>query len=174
MNALSKSAPAAGPLAIDLGIAGMTCASCVARVERAIRAVPGVQGVSVNPATDRARITGTPDPQAVVAAVERAGYQAQVGIVDLQVSGMTCASCVRRVERALAAVPGVLGVEGNLATETARVRQAGADPDALTVALRRAGYDAVLPAPSGAEDGRAGAARQELVRVLAAAAGMAV
>ena len=170
MNALSKSAPAADTPAIDLGIAGMTCASCVARVERAIRAVPGVRGVSVNPATDRARITGTPDPQAVVAAVERAGYQAQVGIVDLQVSGMTCASCVRRVERALAAVPGVLGVEVNLATETARVRQAGADPDALTAALRRAGYDAVLPAPSGAEDGRAGAARQELVRVLAAAA----
>ena len=170
MNAVSKSVLVAGPPAIDLGISGMTCASCVARVERAIRAVPGVQGVSVNPATDRARITGTPDPQAVVAAVERAGYQAQVGIVDLKVSGMTCASCVRRVERALSAVPGVLGVEVNLATETARVRQAGADPDALTAALRRAGYDAVLPAPSGVEDGRAGAARQELVRVLTAAA----
>jgi len=148
MNALSKSAPAAGPVpSIDFGITGMTCGGCVARVERAIRAVPGVQDASVNPATDRARVTGPADPQAVVAAIERAGYRPQVATLDLHVSGMTCASCAGRVERALAAVPGVLGVEVNLAAETARVRSAGADPDALAAALRQAGYGAVPPAP---------------------------
>ncbi len=160
--------------AMDIGIAGMTCASCVGRVEKAIRAVPGVQDVAVNLATERARVEGAPDPAAVVAAVERAGYQAQTGVVDLRVAGMTCASCVRRVERALAGVPGVLGVEVNLAAETARVRAAGAAPEALVAALKRAGYDAtpiVQGAAAGSdEDDRAQAARRERLRVIAAAA----
>jgi heavy metal translocating P-type ATPase len=60
-----------------------------------------------------------------------------------QVEGMTCASCVRRVEKALAAVPGVSAASVNLASETARVvYDAPADPAALTGALARAGYPA--------------------------------
>jgi len=43
----------------DIGIGGMTCASCVSRVERAIAKVPGVQSVSVNLATESARVTWT-------------------------------------------------------------------------------------------------------------------
>ncbi len=177
MNVVTKpSAMAAGPGGTaDIGIGGMTCASCVRRVETAIRAVPGVQDVSVNLATEHARVEGSFDAAAVVVAVERAGYQAQTGTVDLQVSGMTCASCVRRVERALSAVPGVLGVEVNLASETARVRTAGAQLSALTSALQRAGYDA-MPLIQGAagsrdeaDDGRTRAARRERLRLLAAA-----
>ena len=158
-----------------LPIAGMTCASCVRRVEAAIRAVPGVQDVSVNLATETAGITGSFDAAALVAAIARAGYQAQTATVDLQVSGMTCAGCVRRVERALAAVPGVLGVEVNLATETARVQTAGADRAALTAALRRAGYDGtplVRDDPGTrdpTEDRRTQATRRERLHLLAAA-----
>lgn len=48
-------------LSCDIGIGGMTCASCVARVERAIAKVPGVAGVSVNLATESARVTWAPD-----------------------------------------------------------------------------------------------------------------
>jgi heavy metal translocating P-type ATPase len=60
-----------------------------------------------------------------------------------QVEGMTCASCVRRVEKALAAVPGVSAASVNLASETARVvYDAPADPAALTGALAKAGYPA--------------------------------
>ena len=52
-------------LSCDIGIGGMTCASCVARVERAIAKVPGVQSVSVNLATESARVTwANPAPSA--------------------------------------------------------------------------------------------------------------
>jgi len=178
MNALSKPSAMTAALSqsIDVGVTGMTCASCVRRVEKAIRAVPGVRDVSVNLATERAHVEGAPDPAAIVAAIGRAGYQAQTGIVDLQVAGMTCASCVRRVERALAGVPGVLAAEVNLATETARVRVAGADLAALTGALRQAGYEAkpLVQGAAGsrdeAEDDRTRAARRERLRLVAAAA----
>jgi P-type Cu+ transporter len=47
-------------LSSDIGIGGMTCASCVARVERAIAKLPGVESVSVNLATESARVTWAP------------------------------------------------------------------------------------------------------------------
>ena len=65
--------------------------------------------------------------------------------LDLSVGGMTCASCVMRVERALKGVPGVQDVSVNLATESARVvaqAQGGEDIDArLRRAVRSAGYE---------------------------------
>ncbi len=63
---------------VDLGVEGMTCASCVARVERALTRVPGVQSASVNLATERASVTGTADPKALLSAVEAAGYTARM------------------------------------------------------------------------------------------------
>jgi Cu+-exporting ATPase len=63
--------------------------------------------------------------------------------IDLQVRGMTCASCVRRVERAIAAVPGVQSAAVNLATERAQVELgAGSELDAVIAAIRKAGYEA--------------------------------
>lgn len=68
----------------------------------------------------------------------------------LHIAGMTCASCVARVEKALLAVPGVRAASVNLATEKASV-QGGAGPDALAAAIRAAGYEAtVAPAPGEA------------------------
>ena len=63
--------------------------------------------------------------------------------LDISVGGMTCASCVARVERALAQVPGVRSATVNLATESARVVAApGGDVDArLRRAVRTAGYE---------------------------------
>src|SRR5579875_2379305 len=66
---------------------------------------------------------------------------------ELEIEGMTCASCVRRVERALGKVPGVAGVTVNLATGKAEVvadSPAGLDPQALVDAVRAAGYDATV------------------------------
>lgn len=66
---------------LDLSVEGMTCASCVKRVERVLSAVPGVQSASVNLATERAQVSYEPDhaaPEAMIAAVARAGYTAQV------------------------------------------------------------------------------------------------
>jgi len=66
--------------------------------------------------------------------------------VDLDITGMTCASCIRRVERALTRVPGVSAATVNLATERADVALApGTSPEALVDAVRGAGYEASLP-----------------------------
>ncbi|MEO8245343.1 MAG: heavy metal translocating P-type ATPase [bacterium] len=129
--------------AISLQIEGMTCASCVARVERALKAVPGVATAHVNLATERAEVTATKavDPAALIRAVSDAGYEATADATDLIIEGMTCASCVARVERALQAVPGVTQASVNLATEHALV-EGMADPAALIAAVERAGYDA--------------------------------
>ncbi len=74
--------------------------------------------------------------------------------VQLDVAGMTCASCVRRVERALLRVPGVEAATVNLATERAAVEAEGVDPAALLEAVQAAGYQASLPEPrrSAAEE----------------------
>ena len=65
---------------------------------------------------------------------------------DLPISGMTCASCAGRVERALGKVPGVQSVSVNLANERAHVEVAGQmDPGVLIAAVDKAGYTATLP-----------------------------
>ena len=63
----------------------------------------------------------------------------------LHIEGMTCASCVARVEKALNKVPGVLSVSVNLATETADIVSAADNLGALQAAVARAGYTASLP-----------------------------
>ncbi|HEX7936849.1 MAG TPA: heavy metal-associated domain-containing protein, partial [Paraburkholderia sp.] len=71
---------------------------------------------------------------------------------ELDIGGMTCASCAMRVEKALAKVPGVAGASVNLATETASVNltDAATGPDALIAAVIKAGYEAALIAPPDA------------------------
>jgi Cu+-exporting ATPase len=79
----------------DLPIAGMTCASCAGRVERALRKVSGASAVSVNLATEQARVQAPGDSlPALMQAVERAGYSVPRHTVELSIDGMTCASCV--------------------------------------------------------------------------------
>jgi heavy metal translocating P-type ATPase len=128
-------------LTLDLPIEGMTCASCAGRVERALKAVPGVAAVAVNLATERAEVLGTATPEALIGAVRKVGYSVPTPAQELVVEGMTCASCVARVERALQAVPGVTGATVNLATESARV-EGVADTAALVAAVKAVGYDA--------------------------------
>ncbi|HBF49397.1 MAG TPA: hypothetical protein DDX04_02385, partial [Massilia sp.] len=68
----------AKPGEASFDISGMTCASCVARVEKALRAVPGVESASVNLAIERASVRGTAAAAAILAAVNKAGYEAAV------------------------------------------------------------------------------------------------
>src|SRR5687768_6965471 len=152
---------------VTFGVTGMTCASCVRRIEKALGKVEGVQEASVNLATERARVTY--DPALVTmdqlqAAVEKAGYgvrdmptapapaspaapangQASSDETEtiLPIEGMTCASCVRRIEKALHRVEGVRDASVNLATEKAKVVF---DPSIvglgeLSSAVEKAGY----------------------------------
>ena len=129
-----------GRIVIDVD--GMTCASCVGRVERALQAVPGVKTAAVNLATERAEIIGSDlDRSALVKAIEDAGYDVPTRPIDIVIEGMTCASCVARVERALKTVPGVTVANVNLATERATVTGT-ADLAALIGAIADAGYEA--------------------------------
>jgi len=138
-------------------VRGMTCASCAGRVERALRAVPGVTRAEVNAATDLADVHGAAlNAAALAAAVSEAGYAVDTQALTLEISGMTCASCVGRVERALRTVAGVTDASVNLATERARVTAIGTDPESLTAqliaAVEAAGYGAKRPSAPTSDD----------------------
>ena len=132
------------PTQFDLPIDGMTCASCAGRVEKALNKVPGVRSVNVNLATEQARIEAPVDSlPALVEAVQQAGYSVPAHSLELDISGMTCASCAGRVEKALAKVAGVKSVSVNLATERARIELLGqVDTGLLINAVSQAGYGA--------------------------------
>ena len=105
---------------IQLPVTGMTCASCSNRVEKALKKVPGVSAASVNLSNEQAAVSYDPAqvaPSQLLQAVERAGYGVITDQIDLPITGMTCASCVNRVEKALKKVPGVLDASVNLANE---------------------------------------------------------
>jgi Cu+-exporting ATPase len=128
----------------DLPISGMTCASCAVRVERALGKVSGVENVSVNFATEQARLQAPAGSlPALLEAVDAAGYAVPGGSVELAIDGMTCASCSGRVEKALAKLPGVKSVSVNLASERAHIELLGnVTTDALIAAVEKAGYAA--------------------------------
>ncbi|SMH26205.1 heavy metal translocating P-type ATPase [Mesorhizobium australicum] len=158
------------PAGETFAIEGMTCASCVRRVEQAIEKLPGVASAAVNLATESARVTydAPVAAGAVTAAIRGAGYEVRTGEADFTIGGMTCASCVRRVEKAIAAVPGVTGASVNLATERAHVQSAGPVPaDAVIAAVAAAGYEARLVADTAAPDDRQAAARAAEQKALA-------
>lgn len=154
---------------VTLPISGMTCASCVRRVEKSLTKVDGVTDASVNLATEKANVrfdSSAVQLSQLKAAVEKAGYGVRElppepvagtgatpatnkptrspkgGEAVLPIEGMTCASCVRRVERALSKVEGVRDANVNLATERASVTY---DPETvdmaqLSAAVEKAGY----------------------------------
>jgi Cu+-exporting ATPase len=143
MSAIVKSDRHAAEL--ELGVTGMSCASCVGRVEKAIRGTPGVREVTVNLASGKAYVSldaGSAPAKEIAASVSKAGYGVAEETAELGIEGMTCASCVGRVERALRNVPGVTGAEVSLATETARVSGIAVHPADLIAAVARAGYKA--------------------------------
>lgn len=131
---------------VSLSVGGMNCASCVARVEKAITAVPGVVSASVNLATERAdvRFDQTTKPFDIIRAIENVGYGAVEDTLELGIEGMSCASCVGRVEKVLKTVPGVVEAHVNLASERASIRlvRGLATTDMLLEAVRSAGYEA--------------------------------
>ena len=109
---------------ITVPITGMTCAACVIHVSNALEEVPAVADVSVSLASEKATIAltnGAIKVDALLDAVEDAGYGIATDKVNFSVGGMTCAACVSHIEHALNDVDGVLDVGVNLATERASV-----------------------------------------------------
>ena len=130
---------------VALPVQGMTCASCVNHVQKALRGVEGVAEVNVNLATEKASLwLDTHVPTSVlVDAVRETGYDVATETMTLSVGGMTCASCVAHVQKALSRVPGVTEANVNLATEKATVTfvpGVAALPD-FEAAVAEAGYE---------------------------------
>ena len=155
-------------------VRGMTCASCVAHVEKALAKTEGVREARVNLAAERAEVSLDKDAKAetIAAAVRAAGYEPVIENYALGVGGMTCASCVAHVEKALRATPGVITANVNLATERASVRALKGPQtlDSLRRAIIEAGYEPrELAAKSTDRDARAEEAQALSKKLIAAA-----
>jgi Cu+-exporting ATPase len=130
---------------IELPIEGMTCAACAARIEKNLNKLPGVRA-AVNFANEKARVefdsTAT-IPEDLVRSIEKTGFQVAPQSVQLKISGMTCAACSIRIEKALNKLPGVTATV-NLATEVAHARLSPgtASMEDLITAVARTGFAA--------------------------------
>src|SRR5690606_35341374 len=115
---------------------------------------------------------GTPDIAAVADAVRKAGYGVAEEVLEFPVEGMTCASCIGRVEKALKAMPGVLEATANLAQERARVRfpKGATSFEDLAAAIGRSGYKAIRETAAAPEEDRRAAEAKRLRRDLLIAA----
>ncbi len=130
---------------VDLPISGMSCASCVTRIEKGLSQLEGVSEVKVNFASENATVTF--DPSLVmfsdlVKAVNELGYTTRTQKMILPIEGMSCASCVQRVQSALGNVDGVISATVNFATEKANVTSIYGlvSPEELAGAVQKAGY----------------------------------
>ena len=109
---------------IDLPITGMSCASCALKIEKGLASIEGVSKATVNFAAEKATVVFHPDQTGVSRFIDKVkdlGYGAKVEKVVLPIQGMTCASCVNKVEKALNSVKGVVQASVNFATERASV-----------------------------------------------------
>ncbi|CUH79072.1 heavy metal translocating P-type ATPase [Tropicibacter naphthalenivorans] len=129
--------------ALRFEVTKLNCGGCAGRAERALAGAEGVNTASVNLATKMAQVEGG-TTAALRDALQTAGYPAAETRVRLAIQGMSCASCAGRVERALAAVPGVVDARVNLAAEVAeaQILSGSVDPKALARVVTEAGYPA--------------------------------
>ncbi|MFQ5735242.1 MAG: heavy metal translocating P-type ATPase [Thermodesulfobacteriota bacterium] len=142
-------APRKGSKTVSLPITGMSCASCAAKIEKGIAGMSGIREASVNFAAEKISITYDPSEVHIddfVKAIKELGYGAGVANVVLPVQGMSCASCVAKIAKALNAVPGVVSATVNFATEKANINYlpTEATVDDFVKAVRDAGYEAVV------------------------------
>jgi Cu+-exporting ATPase len=142
---------------VEFPVSGMSCASCVARIEKGLSKMSGIQEAKVNFASEKATVTFDPSRVQMadlVGAVKDLGYEAGLEKVTLPVHGMSCASCVKKVEGALNGLEGVIKASVNFATERATVQYI---PGAVSLenfkkAVKDAGYEILGTGPVEKED----------------------
>jgi Cu+-exporting ATPase len=151
----------------SIPLTGMTCTTCAATVRKGLCEIPGVKQADVNFASEKASIRY--DPTKVNLAkikdtVSELGYGVATRKSVFPVSGMTCASCVARVEEALSSVPGVVSANVNLASEKATVEYIeGTGLADMRRAVQDAGYE-LGPEAQALEDVTTAAQRE--IRIL--------
>jgi Cu+-exporting ATPase len=135
-----------------LPVKGMTCAGCAARIEKRLSTLDGVRSAGVNFGAESATVEYDPEKLAtggIAVVIERLGFAVPRSKEIFPIEGMTCASCVSRVEKRLLSVDGVIAAHVNLATNMAVVeylpsRTGGGE---FRSALNQSGY-VLLPAIS--------------------------
>ncbi|HSE94310.1 MAG TPA: copper ion binding protein, partial [Methylomirabilota bacterium] len=145
---------------VEFPVVGLTCGACVQAVEHAIRAVPGVFGATVNLTQGRAFVEYDPAQTTVAAlhdAIKTAGYRSETSTARFRIEGITCASCVAKIETALHETPGVLAATVSVGSEEAVVEYVPSVTDLPTVktAVGSAGYrvvETMAPAAPSALD----------------------
>ena len=145
----------------------MTCTTCAATIEKGLAETPGVEDVNVSFASEKASVEYDPskvDLGKIKDTISQIGYGVATRKSVFPVAGMTCASCVARVEEALSGVPGVVSAVVNLASEKATVEYIeGTDLADLRQAVKDAGYE--LGSETETLEDVTVAARRELQRV---------
>ena len=153
-----------------LPVSGMTCANCAANIERTVGKLDGVAAVNVNFASEQAAVTFDPaevDLARIVAQIEKGGYRVPLERVTLPLLGMTCANCAANIERTLnRKLPGVVEASVNFASEQAQVAYVPSlvSIDDMVAAIRKAGYDAIVPADQAERPDAEQAARDRDIR----------
>jgi len=161
-----------GILRLRIPLSGMTCSACAVRIEKVLGRRGRVESASVNFAGAFAEVAYDPEkvllPE-ILNAVEGAGYGVVTQDLTLPVEGMTCASCISRVEKLVARVPGVLEVAASLASNSVHVKSVAgtATRQDLARAVAAGGYSVPDEAePEGqnpdGEDWEASRQRREL------------
>lgn len=150
---------------VRIPITGMHCASCVDKVEKGLEKLEGVESAAVNFASETAEVTY--DPRAVSPAtfldeIKLLGYEPHVANVMLPIEGMSCASCVQKVESSLRDVPGVIEANVNFANETAQISYdpSQAEVSDFTEAVSSAGNYKVIEVVEGSDIRKAQAESQ--------------
>jgi Cu+-exporting ATPase len=108
-----------------LPVKGMTCASCASRIEKKVGELDGVEQAGVNFAAESVTVDFDPDrtsPESIIQTIEKIGFSVPSVRRTFLVEGMTCASCVSRVEKKLRSLDGVTDAQVNLANERATVK----------------------------------------------------
>ncbi len=131
----------------SLKISGMSCAACAARIEKGLAKLPGVASAAVNFASEKAIVSYDPAQVGLkefAAKIEQLGFQLIFDKVELKITGMSCAACSARIEKALLKLPAVANAVVNLAAEKASVEYNGAD---LTIGeiqdkIKKLGFEA--------------------------------
>ena len=140
---------------ISIKISGMSCSSCAQRVEKALKQMDGVQSAAVNLPMEKAYIEYDPEKvseEQLLGEVEKTGFQSQLlegegamETLSLNITGMTCAVCAGRVEKALNSFSGVESATVNLPAGKATVRfnNAKVRKQDLVEAVEKTGYQVV-------------------------------
>jgi Cu+-exporting ATPase len=135
---------------LSLNISGMSCTTCAKRIEKGLAELHGIMEVSVNFASEKASVTydtNKLDLSEIRDRIESLGYGILSERLTLNITGMSCTSCVANVEKALKKQPGVFEANVNLSLEKADIVYDSSiiNQDGLIKVVEDAGYGASIP-----------------------------